>query len=432
MSKWLWYYRQLQKKLWFRATLYCSMALMAVLAARVFEPLIPADLPQKVGAQAVDQILNIMASSLLTVTIFSLTIMVSATAAASSSATPRVTKLLVEDTITQRTLSTFLGAFLFSLVGLLTLHTGVFTQPGKLVLLGFTVGMIVIIVVVLLRWINYLSTLGRVSMTIDRTEETVIKAMRDYRDNPLFGGNLRGDIPEDTQAVYANSIGYIEHLNMTRLSQFCKEHDAKIHVTMRPGGFAEPSRPVAHIETAGAADLSDDDIKAVANAFTIADSRSFEQDPRFGLIVLCEIALRALSPAVNDPGTAIDVIGTQVRVLAVAAKAITYDEQKAQEKIVHPNVLIPSLSVKDFIEDAFMPLTRDAATMLEVNIKIQKACKALSVLNEDFRKASYDLARLSLRRAIESMPFEPDHARLKEEVAFEELLDDTVEASKES
>ncbi len=48
-----------------------------------------------------------------------------------------------------------------------------------------------------------------------------------------------------------------------------------------------------------------------------ATNRTFEDDPRFGLIVLSEIADKALSPGVNDPGTAIDVIGTLVRLFTL-------------------------------------------------------------------------------------------------------------------
>lgn len=50
-------------------------------------------------------------------------------------------------------------------------------------------------------------------------------------------------------------------------------------------------------------------------AFVVGDQRTFDNDPRFGLVVLAEIADRALSPAVNDPSTAIDVIGTLTRLL---------------------------------------------------------------------------------------------------------------------
>jgi uncharacterized membrane protein len=53
---------------------------------------------------------------------------------------------------------------------------------------------------------------------------------------------------------------------------------------------------------------------------SLSRMRSFAQDPRFCLSVMAEIACRALSPAVNDPGTAIDVIGRGVRILSAYAQ----------------------------------------------------------------------------------------------------------------
>ena len=55
-------------------------------------------------------------------------------------------------------------------------------------------------------------------------------------------------------------------------------------------------------------------------AFTIGDERSFEQDPRFGLVVMTEIASRALSAATNDSGTALDVVGRTIRLLTLWTK----------------------------------------------------------------------------------------------------------------
>lgn len=422
MKKWFWRYRKLSKKLWFRSTLYCVMGIITAIVGIVFKGYIPDDLPRKVGADAVDAILNIIATSMLAVTTFSLTTMVSATAAASSSTTPRVTKLLVEDTIAQRALATFLGAFLFSLVGIIALKTGLYGDKGRLIMLAATLVVITFIVVTLLRWINHLSLLGRVGETIDRAENAVTNAMKDYARHPYYGGHQLGDIPSEATAIYAKTIGYVEHVNMSDLTSVCKAHGANIYIAMRPGSFAVPSEPIAFIlsdDHATREPFTKEEVERIQKAFTIADSRSFEQDPRFGLTVLCEIAQRALSPAVNDPGTAIDVIGTLVRVLAVAAEASKYDPEKAKEELRHPRVYVPSLVVKDFIEDAFMPITRDAASMLEVSIRVQKACGALAVLNEDFRVASYDLSRLALRRSLEAMTFEPDHARLKAEAAVE-------------
>lgn len=107
ISRWSWLLRQLKRRLWFRASLLSVLAVATALAAILLEPFIPRDLSARIGAQAVDDILNILASSLLAVTIFSLSTAVSAYSAATSSVSPRATKLLIEDVTTQNVLATF-------------------------------------------------------------------------------------------------------------------------------------------------------------------------------------------------------------------------------------------------------------------------------------------------------------------------------------
>lgn len=74
--------------------------------------MIPESVSVKVGAEAVDNILNILASSMLAVTTFSLSIMVTAYGSATTNVTPRATRLVVEDVTTQNVLATFIGSFL--------------------------------------------------------------------------------------------------------------------------------------------------------------------------------------------------------------------------------------------------------------------------------------------------------------------------------
>src|SRR5690606_41571550 len=69
-------------------------------------------------------LLNIIASSMLAVTTFSLGVMTAAFSAATTNVTPRATRLLMEDDLTNNVLSTFIGAFLFSIVGIIVLKTG--------------------------------------------------------------------------------------------------------------------------------------------------------------------------------------------------------------------------------------------------------------------------------------------------------------------
>ncbi|WP_374707270.1 DUF2254 family protein [Pseudomonas sp. 008] len=91
--------------------------------------------------------------------------------------------------------------------------------------------------------------------------------------------------------------------------------------------------------------------------------RTFENDPRLGLCVLSEIASRVLSPAVNAPGTAIDVIGRGVRTLTCWSKLHYTGSQTGQGC---EQVFLRGLTADDLFFDFFAPISRDGAALLEV------------------------------------------------------------------
>ena len=88
-SKWQWWLNQIVRRIWFRATLFSVGGVVTALLAVAFSSYIPAELPAKIGADAVDKILGIIASSMLTVTTFSLSTMVAAVFTAAVSMTAR-------------------------------------------------------------------------------------------------------------------------------------------------------------------------------------------------------------------------------------------------------------------------------------------------------------------------------------------------------
>ena len=372
MTKWQWVWKQLTGKLWLRAGLFCLIGIFTSLIALVVRGYIPAHISQKVGADAVDAILTILASSMLSVTIFSLNTIVGAFAAASNSATPRATKLLLEDRTAQNALSTFLGSFLFSLVGIISLHMGVYGESGRVVLFFVTLVVIVVIVVTLLQWIDYLSKLGRVGRTVDMVEEAAASAFTERLLHPFLGGApwLNPQVHEPFPLTHAD-IGYIQHVDIQGLSRLAEENDLRLCIQSLPGAFNDGRNPLVYCSI----DPDETLAKKLRDAFTIDGERSFDQDPRYGLIVLSEIASRALSPAVNDPGTAIDVIGTGLRVLTPwITRAAELPE------ILYPRLHVLPIKTTDLFDDMFAAIARDGAGMVEVGIRLQKTLAALAMM----------------------------------------------------
>ncbi|WP_206611600.1 DUF2254 domain-containing protein [Falsirhodobacter deserti] len=392
-----------------RTSLIGLLGILTAGLAAVLERLIPWDLPGQIAAEAVESLLNIIASSMLAVTTFSLSVMTAAYGSATSNVTPRATPLLIEDRVTQNALSAFIGSFLFAIVGLILLPTGVYGERGRLVLFFFTVGIIGLIVISLLRWIDHLTRLGRVGETTGRVEKAATTAMNNRIEQPFLGCRPLPAAFLDRYPVKAEEVGYLRHVDTTALQDLAEREGIDIFVPLRPGAFVFHGTVLAYLGRAP----DDEAEQVVRTAFTVGEERSFDQDPRFGLVVMSEIALRALSPAVNDPGTAIDVIGRLTRVLTIWA-----NRPREAVKPEHDRVFLAVLRDDEMLEDAFMLIARDGAGQIEVQLRLQKALSALGRLGDtSFRSAVLQQAALATQRAVEALPTEHERKMLRDHAA---------------
>lgn len=408
MSRWQWLMTLFARKLWLRVSVMALIGVTTAAAGIVLAPYVPEAWTLKIGVQAIDGILNVLASSMLAVTVFSVSTMVAAYAAASSNVTPRATRLLMQDNTSKNVLGTFIGSFLFSLVGIIALSTGLYGDQGRAILLVVTVCVIVLIAVTILRWIDYLAGFGQLGETIRSVEAATWKAMKTRLTHPYLSGRpMLGDAPDGAWPVFAQSIGYVQHIDMAAIEECAKSSSCEVYVMALPGAFADPSRPVAML----AGTENTETAKAVEEAFTIGDERTFDQDPRFGLCVLAEIASRALSPAVNDPGTAIDVIGRGVRLLAQWAR---FDRSEVDEAMECPRVHVPAIQVGDMLDDIFAPIERDGATMVEIQLRLQKAFAALQATDhEAFGEPAMQHSATALKRAETALTLEDERRSIR-------------------
>lgn len=418
IARWRWLLNRMTKRLWFRAGLFSLLGVATALLAMVVKDYIPVSLPGRVGADAVDKILGIIASSMLAVTTFSLSTMVTAYGAASSGVTPRATTLVMEDTTTQNALATFIGSFLFSLVGIIILSTGAYGAQGRLVLFAVTIAVVIVIVYTLLRWIDHLSKLGRVGETIDRVEVATTNAIRSRTELPCLGGHLYpADLQVPAHALVINSqqTGYVQHIDVRALEDIAKSYTLHIYLEVLPGSFVHAGMPIAKLVAADDSEAGNIEVQKILTCVTTGIRRTFEHDPRFGLSVLSEIASRALSPAVNDPGTAIDVIGRGVRVLGCWGTLNVVSTDAGPEC---GRVWLRGLAVDDMFDDFFAPIARDGASLLEIDLRLVKALASLVQMNPElFRDVCAKHMGLVLKRAETSLSLEDDILRLRDAVA---------------
>lgn len=404
-----WAVAQFTSQLWFRVTLFAAAAVLTAIAAVLITPLVPEWITESVGEDSTWNILSILASSMLVVATFSLGTMVQAFAAAASQATPRAARVLIDDPFSQNVLATFLGAFVFAMVGLVALGFGYYSLEGKTVLLVAAGVVIIVVIATFFAWLDHLANMVRLGETVRKIEVRATRVLRARAEAPRLGGVAPG--PDDRNVHLLNALDtlYVLHVDMQALQRVAEAAGGRIVVDCLPGALAGPTRPLVRTDW-----LPDEEQAAeLRGAFRFGIERSLDQDPRFCLQILAEIGSRALSPGVNDPGTAIGILAVQQRLLTLWAEAATDAAAPSLNRVA-----AEAVSASDLFEDAFAPLLRDGAGMVEVGLRLQKALAALAALPmPGFAAQAQHVSALALAHAEVALAIEPDRRRLAEAAA---------------
>ncbi len=134
--------------------------------------------------------------------------------------------------------------------------------------------------------------------------------------------------------------------------------------------------------------------------------------------MLSEIAGRALSPAVNDPGTAIDIVGTLVRLVAQWSEPPSSEDDLTTK---YDRVEVPEVSVRDLFDDAFTAIARDGAGVVEVSVRLQKALHSLASIGDaSMREAAEYHGRMALTRAQIALELAEDITAVRDAAKFAE------------
>ena len=420
--------REYSRKLWVRVLIMGLLAVLSLLLSMLIERWIPQSLATYLTGSAADRLLSIIANAMLAVTTFSLSVMVTVYRSTSTQWTPRIHRLIVQDRTTQNTLAVFIGAYVYALIAIILRELGVFDDKRSFVLFVMTVIVLTVIVFSLIRWVLHLQTFGSLIDVARQIEQVTTDCFRERLSNPCLGANaLTGDIPEGAEMIAASESGYIQHVYPEALNATAQAEGAHIYFSRNIGSYVAVNAPLVMVTY----DTDDADregvTKAVRACIVLGDLRTYDQDPRFGLIVMGEVASKALSPGVNDPGTAIDVITRIGRILSFYE-----DETERDRDEVLDHIYVAPLDPSDLMQDAFGALARDGCTVVEVQQRLQATLNGLMRHpDEGLRIAARRAAERHLRRALAKIDFEPDRAQLMES-ASQDVRDAVRDAVKHS
>ncbi|KZY04506.1 MULTISPECIES: DUF2254 domain-containing protein [unclassified Sulfitobacter] len=407
--------REYSRKLWVRVLAMGLLAFVVLGVTQLLEGLVPKKLAVTLSGSAADRLLQIIADAMLAVTIFSITIMVTVYRATSTQWTPRVHRLIIQDRTTQNTIAVFIGAYVYALVAIIMRELGIYVDERAFVLFIVTVLVLAIIVINLIRWVLHLQTFGSLIDTTRQVEKVTRAQFEDRLKEPCLGAHpLTGDIPEDAEVMRAAQTGYIQHIYPEAMDEIAKKHGMEVFLNRPIGSFVFENEPLLQVAQRGEPTREggrdrDKFERHLRDCIVIGDLRTYDQDPRFGLVVMGEVGSKALSPGVNDPGTAIDVITRLGRILSDYR-----DEARMDVPVRLTNLHVPPIDPDDLMEDGFNAMARDGDAVVEVQLRLQATLSGLMRHPDDgLSKAARAAAELHLLRAVSVTSFAPDRERLR-------------------
>lgn len=253
------------------------------------------------GAEGARALLSAVASSTIGVAGTTFSITIAALSLASNQMGPRLLRNFVRDARNQAVLGTFLGTFAYALVVLRTVRT-VEEQPfvphfavsGAIFLALVCIGTLV--------WfVHHIATSINVETVIDAVHRDLCEAVQKQT---LDAPDLRR--PHDGpggDAIGSAAGGYLQAVDTASLVEWAKENRVVLTLRVRPGDYVPRGFPVAFLSAR--VDGADD---AVAQALAFGRRPAALQDLEYSVRQLVEIAVRALSPGINDPMTAGSVL----------------------------------------------------------------------------------------------------------------------------
>jgi uncharacterized membrane protein len=272
--------------------------------------------PSHADPQVAQVILGGIAASIMTVVSIVFAILLMTLTLASMQFSPRIIVSFSRDRVTQWTLGIFLGTFSYCMAALPAAHS--FPQPfapvatvlGAMVLALACVGL-------LLFFIHHISEAISASHIIDRIAEETEAVIDELMPRPHHPDRLHRAAPlrpdASDVAVLSTDSGYIRYIDKKRVIAVAKHYHVSIRVLRRVGQFLPAGIPLAMVSKGKRlAPAGNTELRA---AFDIGPTRTLQQDVEFGVLQIVDIALRAISPAVNDPTTAINCVDQLSRIL---------------------------------------------------------------------------------------------------------------------
>jgi uncharacterized membrane protein len=358
-------------------------------------------------------ILAAIAGSIATITGVVFSIMILVLAQVSSQFGPLPLRHFQRDSGGKVTLGIFLGTFLYGLLVMRAVRGGEDTAvfvPHASVTIGVALGLLSL--AALIYFIQHMANTIQAETIIDRIGEVLDETVDSLFPDGLENGESRreeagaGGLPEEfdreAQPILAGGSGYLQSVDLDGLVRIAADHDLVLRLERRPGAYVFPGSPLAAAWPGARVD--DRLSRAIAAAFTLGSRRTPTQDVTFPVTQLTGIAVRSLSPGINDPFTAVICVERLGAALCRLAERKIPPSWRRDEAGLG-RLLVPSRTFDDVADAAFTPIRRYGSSHAMVAMSLLETIAAVAsrARRDEDRAALLQHALLAERGARASL-----------------------------
>lgn len=335
------------------------------------------------SAEGARSLLEAVAGAMITVAALTFSITVLVLSMGASQYTPRVIRTFMGSRSTQMVLGIFVGVFVYCLIVMRSIQGG---SDGPVpsvsvtiaVLLSLTgVGFLVFFIHHIASSIQASSIVSSVSDDTIETIDTIYPDLLEGRRQNDAGWRLGRAAGYDWFPVCATRTGYLQRVDQDALVEFAKKHLVMVRMEKATGEFVAQGLTLASISAVPDPDM----IRKLNKLYSIGHHRTVEQDPGVGIRQLVDIALKAMSPAINDTTTAVMCIDFLSSILIkLAPRRIAPEPRFFSGELV----LVPKgPDFGDFLREAFEQIREHASGNVAIYVRLLEALETLARFTND-------------------------------------------------
>ncbi|WP_051732449.1 DUF2254 domain-containing protein [Kitasatospora phosalacinea] len=323
------------------------------------------------SATTASSVLSSVVGSMIALLGFVVTIGVLVIQQATGTLSPRYMRLWYRDRLQKAVLATFTGTFAFAYTLLRSIETDSVPNLG-VTLAGIAVSVSLLLLLVYLnRFTHNLRPVAIADLVGRQGERVLGRAAARVRNNAAPGGVPALGAP--AVLVRSERGGVIQAFDAPGMVAFAVRHDCVLVLTAAVGDFVPPGGAVVAVHGTGTAPGHG----RVAGLLALGAERTIEQDPAFALRILVDIAIRALSPAVNDPTTAVQVLNHIEAFLHAVGRVGLRDHYVLADDRGRPRLVVPGRSWEEYLELAVTEIRDYGATSVQVCRRLRALLQGL-------------------------------------------------------